>query len=110
MLVSSVAERMPGLVSTLSQQERELSSLSGRVEVLGSSLKEVRGEALLVAGRINASVEVVRRARERVGEVRVGTEEVRANISQITTNVRRADETVMDTQQRCQLILPSFTL
>lgn len=101
MAIGSAGEREDDLSLALSDYQRELVGVSERLEAM-SSLENIREEALLVAERANASGEVVRRAGERVREVRVGAEEVEEDINQITANVQTAEATIQDTLQRRQ--------
>lgn len=101
MAIGGAGEREDDLSLALSDYQRELVGVSERLEAM-SSLEDVREEALLVAERANVSGEVVRRAGERVREVRVGAEEVEEDIHQITANVQTAEATIQDTLQRRQ--------
>ena len=93
-------ERTVALSLSMGEVEGEAAALSERLEAM-ASLEEVRQEALEIAGRANASSEVVRGAGERVGGVRVGAEEVERDIAQIQDNREMAESVLESTQQPC---------
>lgn len=96
-----MSERRRQLDSILDEQQIELANLNDRVRGVASR-DRLTDEAILLLSRANSSLEIVRGAEGRVEEVREGVGEAGGYLDQLASNVRRSENFLQDTEQRCQ--------